>query len=201
MIAPASRAVRPAGPPRARLAAVIVVSLAVAAGCAHPQPARPAPAVAAEVARAEAALARRDHLVARAAYERAVALATDQPSELYARKELAEALVLWRDLPAAVEQLARLTALAPDDPATWHDLGIVRHTLGDDDGARVALERARDLRPRDPRPRLALAALAWSRHDRAAALAEYRALAALDLPARLRDKVDWALRELARPAP
>ena len=109
--------------------------------------------------------------------------------------------MLWDDRPAAAADLARVTELVPDDPAAWHDLGIVRHALGDVAGAKDALEHARALRPRDPRPRLALAALAWSQGDRAAAAAEYRALAELELPDRLREKVEWALRELARPQP
>ena len=149
---------------------------------------------------AEAALARRDHDAARAAYDRAVATAPDPRSEAFARKERASALLLWHDHAAAADDLAAVTRLAPADAAAWHDLGIVRHALGDVAGARSALAAARRLRPRDPRPRLALAALAWSTGDRDGAAAEYRGLRALDLPPRLRDKVEWALGELARGA-
>lgn len=155
----------------------------------------------AAVTEAEDALGRRDHLAARAAYDRAVATAPDRASEVFARKELASTLLLWDQRPAAAAELTRVTELTPDDPGAWHDLGIVRHALGDVAGARTALERARALRPRDSRPRLALAALAWAHGDRAAAAAEYRALAELDLPDRVRAKVEWALHELARPAP
>lgn len=177
------------------------MAIAALVACAHPRPAPRAPAAAtrADITAAEDALGRRDHTAARAAYDHAVASAPDRASEAYARKERASALLLWDDRAAAVDDLARVTELTPDDAAAWHDLGIVRHALGDVAGARAALERARALRPRDPRPRLALAALAWSQGDRAAAAAEYRALAELDLPDRLREKVAWALRELARP--
>ncbi len=163
--------------------------------CARPRPA--APTTRATLEEARAALLARDHDRARAAYLRAVATAPDGPSEALARKELARALLLWDEPAAAGRELARVTELTPDDPAAWHDLGIVRNATGDHVGARTALERARALRPRDPRPRLALAALAWSRGDRQAAAAEYRGLAALDLPERLRVQVEWALRELA----
>ncbi|HVV82684.1 MAG TPA: hypothetical protein VHE35_06370 [Kofleriaceae bacterium] len=175
-----------------------MAALGVAA-CAHPRPVGPSPATRAAITEAEDALSRRDHTASRAAYDRAVAQAPDAASEAFARKERASTLLLWDDLPAAADDLARVTVLTPGDPAAWHDLGIVRHSLGDDDGARVALEHARALRPRDPRPRLALAALAWSHGDRAGAAAEYRALAELDLPDRLREKVEWALKQLATP--
>lgn len=182
-------------------ALALALAVALASACAHPRPAGPAPATRVAVTEAEDALGRRDHTAARAAYDRAVATAPDRASEVFARKERASALILWDERPAAAVDLARVTELAPDDPAAWHDLGIVRHAAGDIAGARIALERARALAPADPRPRLALAALAWSQGDRAAAAAEYRALAELELPDRLRAKVQWALRELAHPAP
>ena len=170
-------------------------------GCALARPTGPAPATRAAVTEAEEALGRRDHLAARAAYDHAVATAPDRASEVFARRERASALLLWDQRADADADLERVTQLAPDDAGGWHDLGIVRHARGDLDGARVALEHARALQPRDPRPRLALAALAWSRGDRVAAAAEYRALAQLELPDRLRAKVEWALAELARPSP
>ncbi len=152
----------------------------------------------ADIAVAEAALARREHDVARAAYTRAIARAADPASAAYARRELASMLVLVQELAAGERELVAVTRLAPSDPAAWHDLGIVRHARGDLPGATVALARARELAPRDPRPRIALAALHWKRGDHAAAATEYRALLELELPARVRAKVEWALAELAR---
>lgn len=177
------------------------MALVALVACAHTRPAGhagPAPVTRAAVDEAEDALRRRAHDEARAAYERAVATAPDRVSEVYARKELASALLLWDERAAAAAQLARVTALAPEDAAAWHDLGIVRHALGDVEGARAALREARRLRPHDARPRLALAALAWASGDRAAALAEYRGLEALDLPPRVREKVRWAIAELQK---
>lgn len=166
--------------------------------CARPRPAGPAPATRAAIAEAEDALARRDHDAARVAYQRAIDGAPDRASEAFARKELASARLLWGERAAAAAELVRVTALTPGDAGAWHDLGIVRHAEGDVAGARAALTEARRLAPRDPRPRLALAALAWSAGDAAAAAAEYRALLALDLPDRVRAKVEWALAQLAR---
>ncbi|MBV8760704.1 MAG: hypothetical protein JO257_25650, partial [Deltaproteobacteria bacterium] len=69
----------------------------------------------------------------------------------------------------------------------------------DDAGAREALGRAKQLAPRDARPRIALAALYWSSGDKPQALAEYKALLDLDLPDRVREKVRWAIGVLEKP--
>lgn len=177
-------------------AAVIVIALAA---CGHPAPRTPSTAVVTEVDRAEAAEKARQHDVARTHYQRAVAEAKDPPSIAFARREFAETLISWGEIPEAIAQLEGAVAAAPDDAAAWHDLGILRHNQGDDVRALDALEHARTASPRDPRPRVALAALRWSRGDRAGATTEYRALLELDLPDRLREKVKWALAELAKP--
>lgn len=177
----------------------LVVVLAAACGHRAPAPASPAAVTRRAVADAEAALRRRDYDAARAGYERAAADAPDPPSEAFARRELADMHLLFDERAEAAAALERLVALRPRDAAAWHDLGIVRHALADVDGAAAALGQARTLAPADPRPRVALAALLWQRGDRDGAAREYRALLDLDLPPRLRDKVEWALRELARP--
>lgn len=161
----------------------------------HPEPSE---RTRTEVASAEAALRRRDYDGARAGYARAIASAPDGASEAYARRELADMLILVDERQAAADELTRVTALRPDDPATWHDLGIVRHSLGDIDGAAAALGKAKALAPADARPRIALAALLWERGDKPAAKQEYEQLLELDLPPRLRDKVQWAIGELSR---
>ncbi len=178
-----------------------VTALALAAACGHPAPRTPSDAVRAEVQRAETAERARQHDVARGHYQRAVAAAKDPPSIGFARREYAETLVSWGEIPEAIAQLEGAVAAMPDDAAAWHDLGILRHNQGDDVRALDALEHARASSPRDPRPRVALAALRWTRGDRAGAATEYRALLELDLPDRLRDKVKWALVELAKPRP
>jgi Flp pilus assembly protein TadD len=172
--------------------------LALAACGRAPPPQQPSAATRREVAAAEDALRRRDDDGARAGYARAIAQAPDRPSEGFARRELADLHLLFDERAEAASELARVLALRPRDAASWHDLGIVRHALGDFDGAVEALERARELAPGDARPRIALAALRWQQGDRDGAAREYRALLELELPGRVREKVEWALRELAR---
>jgi Flp pilus assembly protein TadD len=169
--------------------------LAAVAACGSAPP-RPSASTRAAVERAEAHERARRPDQARAALRQAIADAPDAVSEAYARREYASALAFWGEVPASVAQLEAAVRLVPGDAAAWHDLGIVRHGTGDRAGALAALREARRLRPRDPRPRIAIAALLWHGGDRAAARAEYVALRALDLPPRLRAKVDWAIEAL-----
>jgi Flp pilus assembly protein TadD len=178
---------------------VRALALAVLVACGTPAPRTPSAIVKADVDRAEQAEKARQHGAARAAYDKAIADAKTPTDIAFARHELAETLISWGEIPAAIAQLEAAVAARPDDAATWHDLGILRHHEGDDAGAVAALERARALVPQDPRPRIALAALRWSRGDRTGATTEYRELLALDLPDRLRAKVQWALDQLAKP--
>ncbi len=177
------------------------IGLALAAACSHPAPRIPSAVVRTEVRQAETAERARQHDVARSHYQRAVAEAKDPRSIGFARREYAETLISWGEIPEAIAQLEGAVAAVPGDAAAWHDLGILRHNQGDDIRALEALEHARASSPRDPRPRIALAALRWTRGDRSGAATEYRALLELDLPDRLRDKVKWALVELAKPPP
>lgn len=169
------------------------------AACAHgAAPRGPAAGVRAEVDQAETAEKKRQHDVARTHYQRAIAAAHDPDSIAFARHEYAETLVSWGEAPEARAQLEIAVAANPSDPGSWHDLGLLRHHAGDDAGAIVALRRAEELAPRDVRPRTALAALYWKRGDRDRAAREYRDMLELDLPDRLRAKVEWALAELAK---
>jgi Flp pilus assembly protein TadD len=179
---------------------VALVVLALAAACGGtPRPATVSPATREAVAAADDAERAREHDRARALYETALRDARDPPSQAFAARAYADVLLLWGEGEAAVVQLETVTTATPDDPSAWHDLGIVRHTLGDVPGARTALERAAALAPDDPRPHIALAALLWKSGRRAEALAEYRVLLTLELPARVRDKVEWAIAELSKP--
>jgi Flp pilus assembly protein TadD len=182
------------------LATLGVAAALAAAGCGgrSPAPTGPSPQVRAEIERAEAAEQARRHDAARAHYRRAIASARDPTSIAVARREYAETLVTWGEYPEAIAQLEGSLAARPS-AAAWHDLGLLRNNQGDVAGALAALEQARALAPRDPRPRVALAALRWKSGDRAGAAAEYRALLDLPLPERLRSKVQWALDELAKP--
>jgi len=181
---------------RARAAALSLV-----AACAHAGPAArgPDPAVRAEVAQAETAEKARRHDLARSHYQRAIAAARDPHSIAFARHEYAETLITWGEAPEARTQLEAAVAAQPGDPGAWHDLGLLRHGAGDEPGAIQALARAEQLAPDDVRPRTALAALYWRLGDKANATREYRGMLALDLPDRLRAKVEWALAELAKP--
>jgi Flp pilus assembly protein TadD len=183
-------------PLRAQLA---VVWLAAACAQGAPQTAGPALAVRTEINAAEAAEKARRHDLARTHYQRAIDAAHDPGSIAFARHEYAETLVTWGEAPEARTQLEIATAANPTDASIWHDLGILRHNAGDDRGAIQALARAEQLAPDDPRPRTALAALYWKRGDKTNAAREYRGMLALDLPERLRAKVEWALVELAKP--
>lgn len=178
-----------------------VALAAVLAACATtppPAPIGPSAQVRADIDQAETAERARRHDLARAAYQRAVADAHDPASQRFARREYAETLETWGELAEAIAQLQGAVAARPDDAASWHDLGFLRFQQGDTTGALAALERAKQLAPRDPRPRKTLAVIRWRTHDYAGAEAEYRGMLALDLPPQLRDKVEWAIRELAR---
>jgi tetratricopeptide (TPR) repeat protein len=176
---------------------LVVSSLIGCGGRAAPR--RPAAVTIAAIERAEAHEAARRHDLARAEYQRAIAEAPDRPSELHARLELAEQLAVWGEVGDAATQLEAALAIDPGLARAWHDLGVLRHHLGDDPGARAALDRAIALAPRDPRPRIALAALLWQGGDRAGARAQYEALLELDLPDPVRAKVRWAIDQLGDP--
>jgi len=174
-------------------------AIAMAACARSAAPSAPADAVRAEIAAADTAEAARQHDVARQHYLRAIAIAQDPGSAGFARHEYAETLVTWGEAPEARTQLELAATARPGDASVWHDLGILRHNAGDDPAAIEALARAEQLAPSDPRPRKALAALYWSRGDKARATLQYRGMLALDLPPRVRAKVEWALAELAKP--
>lgn len=132
----------------------------------------------------------------------------------FARSRFGETLLTWGEYREGAVQLEASVAAYPNDPAPWHNLGLVREQLGNLSGAAEAFERARDLVPTDWRPRISLAELRWHvaaqcfrnppPHEHCSALVattqdEYRALLALSIPALLREKVQWALQQLARP--
>lgn len=171
------------------------------AGCAHAKPVPPHTTTEHEIELAETAERARQHDVARAHYQAAVANAKDPHSIAYARREFAETLMSWGEYSEATTQLEAVVAATPAAAASWHDLGMLYHHAGDDTRAIAALEKARTLQPADPRPRIALAVLRWKRHDFAGAKVEYEALLQLDLPERVRKKVEWAISELAKSVP
>lgn len=178
----------------------IVLAFALAA-CGHAAPKAPSTTVRAEIDAAETAEKARQHDQARAHYQAAIAAAKDPASIAFARREFAETLISWGEIAEAINQFEAVVVADPNDAAAWNDLGILRHNQGDDRRALEALVHARAASPKDIRPRIALAALRWQTGDRAGAAAEYKELLELELPDRIRDKVKWALTELAKPQP
>lgn len=177
--------------------------LALSAGCARPADTRePAAATMSLtmslIERAEAAEQQRRYDQAHALYEQARRQAPDAPSRATAALAHGRSLIAWGAYEDAAAALAEAVRWQPRDAGAWHDLGMVRHHLGDQRGAERALRRSIRIRPRDPRSRIALAALLWKQQRLAEALDAYRALAALPLPEGVRAKVAWAIDILSR---
>ena len=175
---------------------VVVVAIFFACG-SRPKP--PSVDVRAEVEQAEQAEKARRHDLAKIHFERAVAGAKDPTSIAFARREYAETLITWGEYPAAIQHLEIALGARGEDPVAWRYLGFLKHNRGDSPGAILAFEKSRDLSPKDFVIRRDLAVLRWKTGDRAGAAEEYRRMLDLELPARLREKVEWALRELAKP--
>jgi tetratricopeptide (TPR) repeat protein len=156
--------------------------------------------VRADVERAEVAEKARRHDVARAEYERAIADARDPDSIAFARREFAETLGSWGEYEDMIAQLEAAVAARDDDTVAWHDLGLLYFKIrGDAARAIAALARAKQLAPRDVRPRRELAQIYWCTGDRERARAEYEAMLALELSDKQRAAVRWALDRLADP--
>lgn len=174
----------------------VAVLLALTA-CASHAPAPSAP-VRTEVAAAETAEKARKHDEARKHYQAAIASAKDPASIAFARREFADTLISWGEYPEAIAQLEGAAAANGKDASLWHDLGLLYHNAGDDQRAIASLEKSRALAPDDPRPRVTLGVLRWQRGDLAGARSEYEGLLALQLPERLREKAEWAVKELTK---
>ncbi|WP_428269323.1 tetratricopeptide repeat protein [Haliangium sp.] len=168
------------------------------AGCGARPAAAPAPSTQALLEQAEAAHAQRRYDRAEALYRQARAEAPDDDSRALAARAHGRALITWGELEPAAAALAEATRLRPDDAGAWHDLGMVRHQLGDPAAAEAAFRSSIAARPDDARSRIALAALLWKHERHRAALREYEALAELTLPTRVREQVEWAIATLRR---
>jgi tetratricopeptide (TPR) repeat protein len=179
---------------------VLALALACAA-CAHAAPAAPTTpsvVVRGDIDRAESAERARQHDRARAAYHQAIADAKDPASQHFAHREFAETLETWGEIPAAIGELEAAAAVRPDDAASWTDLGVLYHHEDQDARAIAALERAKQLAPNSPKPRIALASARQCANDRAGAITEYRELLALELPERVRAAITRWLDVLAK---
>jgi tetratricopeptide (TPR) repeat protein len=178
-----------------------LVCIALAACSRTPAPKSPTDSVKADILRAEDAEKARNHDDARRYYEQAVADATDPASKHIAHREYGETLATWGEVEDAKLHLEASIAAIDSDPIAWQMLGIVRVKLGDTSGAFAALEKSKALAPKAWIPRRDLAVLHWKLGHRDQALAEYKDMLTLDLPDRLREKVEWAIGVLSKPEP
>ena len=118
------------------------------------------------------------------AYRRAIEtweqLLADYPDVAINHHELARFLVQspasgLRNLERATEFATRATALAPDDSASWHTLGIGHYAAGRWDEARLALEKSAKFGPEGSVSACFLLSMAqWQLGDRIAARRSYR---------------------------
>jgi len=162
-----------------------------------PPPKTPAAETAALIERAEGHERARRYDLARAAYSEAVEKAPDPRSGAHAAHRFGSALAFWGELEAGVSMLERAVSLDSKRASAWHDLGIVRANSGDLVAGEVALRKARELAAKDPRPRVALAALLVKTRRFTEAQSEYRALLELELPEKTRSAILRALELLA----
>jgi len=131
-------------------------------------------------------------------YRLAVAAAKTRAEGTRARGTLASALLFWGKTADARTVLEELLALDPKAVGSWHDLGVVRQSLGDAQGAKRALKHSIKLAPNDPRSRIALAAVHVNLREFHAAQEQYRALQKMEIPETLRHAIDKALRIIDR---
>jgi tetratricopeptide (TPR) repeat protein len=85
------------------------------------------------------------------------------------------AIAMQRDQVAeAIPHYQRVSALDPNSPGNWFNLGFAHRVLGHLDEAAASFERAIETEPRDPRPYAELIAISMNRSDkqRARAIAE-----------------------------
>lgn len=137
-------------------------------------------------------------------YRAAIAEAASASSRRQARRQLVDALIFWGKLGEARLELVELLDEHPADVSAWHDLGILHSKLGDAGASERALRRAIELAPKNPKSRIALAALLVNGRRFKEAQAEYRTLLELELPPSLdravREALELLARELGKPA-
>jgi Flp pilus assembly protein TadD len=177
------------------MAAAYLVLAATACGGA-PSRAAAAPSTIATLERAEQREQARRYDEARALYIQAGREAPDERSRAHAARRFAAALMFWGEYADAETELELVVKLQPDDPAAWHDLGLLRHRRGDAAGAETALRRSIESAPNDARPRIALAAVFVNQRRFRAALAQYERILELDIPERTRAAVHEGMKLL-----
>lgn len=162
----------------------------------------PGPKIKALHAQAEAAERKRDYHSARAYYQQAVDEAPDSASAAYATLKMASALVFWGELAPACTLLGKSLEHDPSQVPVWHDLGVLQAKLGRPEAARKSLMRAVELAPKEPRSRIALAALLVQQSEFRLAQTHYETLLTLDIPPKIEEAIHRALgileQEIAR---
>ncbi len=96
------------------------------------------------------------------------------PFDSTALSELASDAENSGRLEEAIRYSKVLARAFPAMPWTWLRLGETRRKLGDANGARAELERARELWPDGPRPHEALGTLAYQTGDRTQAIVDWQ---------------------------
>ncbi len=181
---------------------LLCIGLAIGAGSACGTPAAKRPALDAStkalVKRAKAQERKRRYDKARLLYLQAKREATNDFNRAFAGRSYALALIFWGEYATAETELEGVVRLHRRDVASWHDLGMLRHRRGDLPGAEQSFRTAIALRKHNPRSRIALAALLWKAKRYKDALTEYEGLLTLELPDRVRNKVQWAIGVLRR---
>lgn len=176
----------------------VAVAVSLTCACAGSSRSAPqtAPTTRALLEAAENAEQRRDYLEAQSLYQRAKDAAPDDLSRARAARGYGRALAFYGEGARAARELEHAAALDPGDAGVWHDLGMVRHSLGDARGAEIAFDKAVHTAPLDARPRIALAALMMKQGRYRDALREYQAMHKVPLPPPVREKVEWAIKKL-----
>lgn len=174
---------------------MLLANLASGLACGGNAPAAmvPSPTTQALLERAQLAERQRDYGAARGLYREAVDRAPDVRNRAYASRELASALAFWGLYSEARAALEVAVAADPSLVSAWHDLGILRARAGLWVEARRALEQAVERAPREPRSRIALAALLVQRRALDEAAHHYRVLLQLEIPETIRRAVHRAL--------
>jgi len=186
------------------IASVLLMSLATACGGPPKSPNAPkaSPSVLALLDQAQEAERARDYATARAFYQQAIDEAPNAHSAALATREMASALVFWGEYAAAETYLETSLSHDAGQARVWHDLALVQQHNKKPERALVSLERALVLAPKEPRVRVAYAALLVTQKRYADAIVQYEFLLTLHIPPRIENATHKALQmlrnELAR---
>ncbi len=178
----------------------IAACFAMACGSPAREPAvvKPATNVQSLLNAAQNAERKRDYNTARELYLQAIREAPDRQSAAIANREMASALVFWGEYESAEKRL--LASLEQDgkQARVWHDLGLVQDHQDKSASALVSLHKAVALAPKEPRVRIAYAALLVKQSRFSDAIVQYEALLKLPIPVRIEAATHKALQMLKR---